>query len=118
MLAPLLAVEVELELELVLDEVEEVVPFGFPLTVAPDVATPVAFLQTPLAGPEAVLLKEISAQLYSPPLGSPFVMTWIVAFMPSILDGIVKPVMQNAPRPCSEKVGRRMVLKAEPTLLP
>jgi hypothetical protein len=32
-------------------ELEDVVPLGFPVTVATVVATPVAFLQTPLAGP-------------------------------------------------------------------
>jgi hypothetical protein len=33
-------------------------------------------------------------------------------------EGTLKPVMQKAPKPVSEKVGRRTVEKEEPGLLP
>lgn len=56
-----------------------VVSFGCPLTVADETLTPVLFEQAEPAL-AAVLEKVISAQLYRPPFGSPFVTTWIVAF--------------------------------------
>lgn len=45
----------------------------------------------------------------------------MVAFVPSVMfnpEGREMPSMQKFPRPVSLKVGRRMVLKAEPTSLP
>jgi hypothetical protein len=51
----------------------ELVVFGFPDTVAVVTVTPVAFLQVLLSGFVAVEENVMSAQLYNPPSGSPFV---------------------------------------------
>jgi hypothetical protein len=113
--AGLLVVAVELLLV-----VEESVKLGA-VTVLVVAVTPVPLTQTPLFGPAADELNVMSAQLYRPPLGSPLVCTWRVAFEPSVTfvpSGRVKPVMQKWPRPCSVRVGRRMVLNELPTSFP
>lgn len=98
-----------------------VVSLGCFVDVAAMALTPVPFVQTPGPGAGAELENVISAQLYSPPSGSPLVITWIVAFVPSVTftpEGREKPVMQKAPNPCSVNTGLRMVLNAEPGSLP
>jgi len=95
------------------------VPLGLPEIVAVPTVTPVAFVHEPASA--AVLEKVISAQLKRPPVGSPLVMTWMVALVPSVTlmeDGSERPVMQKAPRPVWRKVGRMTVLKALPGLFP
>lgn len=53
----------------------ELVTFGFPLVLAFETVTPVAFLQTDELGLVAVEENVISAQLYRPPSESPLVTT-------------------------------------------
>lgn len=95
------------------------VPLGWP----PNVAVPTsleAFLQLDTLSVK-LATNTISAHWYSPPSGSPFVCTWIVALVPAVMfreEGIDRSVMQNDPKPVSENVGRMMVLNADPGSLP
>lgn len=52
------------------------VPFAFTVPIQVDTETPVLFWHEPAGAEDR---KVMSAQLYSPPSGSPLVTTWIVA---------------------------------------
>lgn len=59
--------------------------------------------------------------MYSPPFGSPFVTTWMVALSPALspsAGGTTTLPRQKLSGPCSEKVGTSTVLKALPGSLP